>query len=149
MSGAASAGARLATIAAMAAAVFGLIRLFAHERAPADDGVRRMAAAWNGEIAFGAAYAALDPSREEGARAAPVFDPADDFGGLPRTPGFEDVAAHCSACHSLALVMQQRQNAAGWSAVIDRMITRQGMPEPDPATRAALTAYLAREYGRR
>ena len=132
----------------MAAAVSGLMVLFADRRAPADDAVRRMAAAWNGEIAFGAPYAALDPARVGETAAGAGFDPSDDYGGLPRSPGFEDVAAHCSACHSLALVMQQRQNERGWNVVIDRMIAPQGMPEPETPTRAVLIAYLTREYGR-
>ncbi|MFN3958993.1 MAG: hypothetical protein ACK4NP_03675 [Parvularculaceae bacterium] len=108
-----------------------------------------MAEAWDGAIRFGAPYAALDPSRA-GDEAAPAaaFNPADEYWGLPRTPGHEEVAGWCGACHSLALVMQQRQNAAGWEAVIERMVARQGMPDPGPSTRAMITDYLAREFGR-
>jgi hypothetical protein len=148
---------RAAMIAGMAGAVFGLMRLFAEDRparilaqdAPAGEAVLAMAAAWNGNIRFGAAYAALDPARVDfDAAQGRGFDPADDYWGLPRTPGYEEIAARCSACHSLALVMQQRQTKAGWAAVIDRMVARQGMAAPEPQVRSAVIAYLVREYGR-
>lgn len=145
---------RAGMVAGMALMVAGLVRLFADDGAPGpatteDAAVSAMAAAWNGAISFGAPYAALDPSRA-GDAAAPAagFNPADDYWGLPRTPGYEEVAGWCGACHSLALVMQQRQNKAGWTAVIDRMVARQGMPDPGAAPRAELAAYLSREYGR-
>lgn len=150
---------RAAMIAGMTGLVAGLVRLFAdgpapyagtaEAPAPAGDDVLAMAAAWDGDIRYGAAYPALDPLRlDQDAAPAAGFAPSDEYWGLPRTSGHEDVAARCSACHSIALVMQQRQNAAGWTAVIDRMVARQGMPEPDASARASMIAYLAGEFGR-
>lgn len=157
MSGAGAYLPRAVMITGMAATVAGLMNLFAVERparlnapsAPASDAVLAMAAAWDGTIQYGPSYAALDPSRADfDAGQSADFDPSDDYWGLPRTAGFEEVAARCGACHSLALVMQQRQNAAGWTTVIDRMIARQGMPAPDAPARASVVAYLTREFGR-
>ncbi len=146
---------RAVMIAGMAAVVTGLMRLFTNDpasfraAAPVEDHVLAMAAAWDGTIRFGPSYPALDPSRADfDAAPSADFDPSDEYWGLPRAPGYEEIAFRCSACHSIALVMQQRQNAAGWTAVIDRMVARQGMPEPDASARASMIAYLAGEFGR-
>jgi len=156
VTGAGAIARRACVIAVMTMTVVALMRLFtvgpvvpASSVATEVDAVQRMASAWDGAIRFGAPYAALDPSRA-GDDAAPAagFNPADDYWGLPRTPGFDDVAGWCGACHSLALVMQQRQTADGWTTVIERMVARQGMPDPGGRTRADLAAYLAREFGR-
>lgn len=109
--------------------------------------IAAMADAWSGAIAFGNAYAALTPlattqNAEESAR----FNPDDDYWGLPHSEGFETVAALCGACHSLAIVMQQRQTEAGWNYLFDWMIEKQGMAEPDPEMRAEIIAYLSREF---
>ncbi|HBK91163.1 MAG TPA: hypothetical protein DDZ68_05790 [Parvularcula sp.] len=145
-------------IAGMAVLVAGLMQLFGSGAAPlaetaapapAKNDVLAMVAAWDGEIRYGAAYLALDPSRaDQGSVAAAGFDPSDEYWGLPRAAGYEDVAARCGACHSIALVMQQRQNAAGWASVLDRMVERQGMPEPDASARKRIIDYLAAEFGR-
>lgn len=106
-----------------------------------------MAATWSGAIAFGDAYAALAPlattqDAEERAR----FNPDDDYWGLPRSEGVETVAGLCGACHSLAIVMQQRQTEDGWNYLFDWMIEKQGMAKPDPEMRAEIIAYLSREF---
>lgn len=99
------------------------------------------------EIDFYPAYLALDPSApadDAGARAA--FNPADAYGGLPQTEGFDLVAGWCASCHSLRIVMQQRPTPARWDELLDWMVEKQGMAEPDPETRAAIRAYLARHF---
>ncbi|MEO1241187.1 MAG: hypothetical protein AAFX54_04710 [Pseudomonadota bacterium] len=109
--------------------------------------IAAMAHTWTGSIAFSDAYAALTPlattqDAEESAR----FNPDDDYWGLPRSEGVETVAALCGACHSLAIVMQQRQTQDGWNYLFDWMIEKQGMAAPDPEMRAEIIAYLSREF---
>ncbi len=111
------------------------------------DRIATMADAWSAPIVFGDAYAALAPlaatqNAADGAR----FNPADDYWGLPRSEGVETVAALCGACHSLAIVMQQRQTDDGWNYLFDWMIEKQGMAPPDPEMRAEIIAYLSREF---
>jgi mono/diheme cytochrome c family protein len=63
--------------------------------------------------------------------------------------GRDLVAAHCATCHSLDYIFM---NAAvldrqGWEKTVDKMIKVMGAPiKPDDA--AAITAYLARHYGK-
>ncbi len=114
--------------------------------------VAAMAQAWNGEIAFENTYAALNPYENPegagtGATLASDFNPNDEFWGLPRNPGYEEVAYNCASCHSLQLVMQQRRNAARWDELIDWMITQQGMPAPPANERAKIVSYLSKTYG--
>lgn len=109
--------------------------------------IAAMADNWSGSIVFGDAYAALTPltttqDGEESAR----FNPDDDYWGLPRSEGVETVAGLCGACHSLAIVMQQRQTEDGWNYLFDWMIEKQGMAEPAREMRVEIIAYLSREF---
>jgi len=155
--------ARIASIAVMALIVKGLMSLFSapppaeHHapapqietaQAPVADPVAAMADAYKGEIDYAPAYPALDPFRAIGAeRRETPFNPADDYWGLPRSDGFETVAAYCSACHSLEIVMQQRQTRDGWDYLLTWMAEKQGMAPPPPETRAEILDYLTREFG--
>lgn len=61
-------------------------------------------------------------------------------------PGAELVRAHCTACHSLRLVTQNRGDADHWRRVIAWMQATQGLrqiPEPELDR---LVAYLATRY---
>jgi hypothetical protein len=44
--------------------------------------------------------------------------------GIPLPPGKDVglVVSRCIICHSLEMVAQQRQDLAGWQAIVDRMI---------------------------
>lgn len=114
--------------------------------------VAEMAEQWNGEVQFDVSYDALNPYASgadagAGQAVATDFDPNDEFWGLPRNPGYEEVAYNCAACHSLQLVMQQRRSAARWNETIDWMIAQQGMPAPPGNERERIVAYLSRTYG--
>ncbi|MEZ5995582.1 MAG: hypothetical protein R3C25_07485 [Hyphomonadaceae bacterium] len=113
--------------------------------------VEEMAANWSGEVRFEASYDALNPdaapAAEGQASASGVFDPNDEYWGLPRNQGYEDVAAYCSACHSLQLVMQQNRSERRWNELLDWMISQQGMPAPPAEDRQRLVAYLTRNFG--
>ncbi len=72
---------------------------------------------------------------------------AADLVDLPPGPGREAAFYTCSACHSFALVTQQRQTRQGWEELIDWMIAEQGMHPPDPETRALIVGYLSENFG--
>jgi hypothetical protein len=115
--------------------------------------VTAMAANWSGQMQYETTYDALAPDAAAPATDAAAgqtpagFNPNDDYFGLPRNPGYEDVSAYCSACHSLQLVMQQNKHQRGWNQTIDLMVARHGMPAPPAADRQRIVDYLARNFG--
>jgi len=74
---------------------------------------------------------------------------ASGLAALAEGEGRESVYAHCSGCHSIRLVTQQRMSRARWDSLLDWMVDKQGMPAPDAQTREAILAYLAEHYGPR
>jgi hypothetical protein len=60
--------------------------------------------------------------------------------------GWTLVYAHCSACHSLRLVVQQRGDRDTWRRLIRWMQETQNLWEFEPAVEAAILDYLARNY---
>lgn len=98
-------------------------------------------------VDFLPAYFALDPAAPvDAAGAHAVFNPADPYGGLPQTGGYDLVASYCSACHSLRVVMAQGLTKERWDRLLVWMVERQGMPEPEPADRQAILDYLAANF---
>jgi cytochrome c len=82
------------------------------------------------------------------ASAAPAA-PAVDFGpDWPAGPGQLETGTQCNACHSLALVKQQKLTRDRWDQLLSWMVSEQGMPEPDPARRELMLEYLATHFGR-
>lgn len=69
-----------------------------------------------------------------------------ELGGLPDAPGAEDTFYLCSACHSIALVKQQRLSDERWDYLWNWMIKEQGMPEQDEETREAILDYLKKHF---
>ncbi len=112
--------------------------------------VSAMADEWRGAVDYSPAYAALSPYAEittEGAFVA--FDPADDYWGLPREAGVETVSAYCSACHTMQIVMTQRQSREGWDYLLTWMVEKQGMSPPAKDTREEILDYLSNALGER
>lgn len=149
--------ARAVTLAGMAFVVTVLMRLTETTPAPthagnyaaAENTEPAMNETWSGEINYAPAYAALNPYDEaQEASVSSAFDPADDYWGLPRSEGVETVSAYCASCHSLQIVMQQRQSRDGWDYLLGWMVEKQGMAAPAPETRAEILDYLTREFGR-
>ena len=100
------------------------------------------------QINYAPAYSALDPLLNVDTNTSAVlFDPQDDYWGLPRSNGFEETAAYCTACHSLRIVMQQQQTRDGWDYLLTWMSEKQGMAKPYPDDRELLLDYLTREFG--
>ena len=56
-----------------------------------------------------------------------------DLGGLPEAPGAEETFHLCSACHSVALVKQQRLSDERWDYLWNWMVEEQERGRPGPA----------------
>ena len=69
-----------------------------------------------------------------------------DDGPLAEAPGRDLVAAHCGACHSLALVTQNRGDAAHWTKLIRWMQAEHNLWDLG-AAEDDIVAYLAGQYG--
>lgn len=80
--------------------------------------------------------------------AAVAAAPAPDFGpGWPAGPGQVETGQICNACHSLAIVTQQRLSRADWDELLDWMVEEQGMAAQPPDQRALVLDYLATHFG--
>lgn len=69
-----------------------------------------------------------------------------ELAGLPDAPGAEETFYLCSACHSIALVKQQRLSDKRWDYLWNWMIEEQDMPEQDEETRKAVLGYLKKYF---
>lgn len=96
---------------------------------------------------FDFTFNALDPAFELSQSAESLFDPSDDYWGLPREEGYEAVSAYCGSCHSLAIVMQQRASPVRWSELLDWMVEKQGMVPLRAEDERTVHAYLSRHFG--
>ena len=77
-----------------------------------------------------------------GAQEGPALDPAT---GLVEAPGKALVQAHCGACHSLALVTQNRGDEKHWTKLIRWMQAEHNLWDLGPAE-ADILAYLSTHY---
>lgn len=66
--------------------------------------------------------------------------------GLRIAPGWEQVRAHCGACHSHALVTQQRADRQTWLDMIRWMQASQNLWQFQPEIEAQILDYLAANY---
>ena len=64
---------------------------------------------------------------------------------LPEGEGRELVEFHCSICHDLVLVRQQRLSAGVWNEILDRMKTFGAVF--DAEQRARIFEYLSKNLG--
>jgi hypothetical protein len=71
--------------------------------------------------------------------------PAAQGGPLPPGKHAELVIGRCVICHSLEVVTQQRQDRAGWEAIVDRMIVY-GAPIA-PEEKDPILEYLVTHFG--
>jgi hypothetical protein len=65
---------------------------------------------------------------------------------LVRAEGWETVAAHCTACHSEELIIQQRADKETWKQIIRWMQDTQGLWTLEPPIEETILTYLARHY---
>jgi len=75
---------------------------------------------------------------------APSGDP--DYDGLPPGPGMEDTYYQCGACHSTAIIRQQRLTDARWDYLWGWMVEEQGMQDAEPEVRDAILIYLKTHF---
>ena len=66
--------------------------------------------------------------------------------GLRIAPGWQHVRAHCGACHSHALVTQQRADRQTWLDMIRWMQASQNLWQFSPDIEAQILDYLAENY---
>ena len=111
--------------------------------------VAAMAASWPKTPDYRISFAPLSPARAQTADAGSYasFDPDDEYWGLPRSAGHEDVALYCSACHTLEIVMQQRATEARWLYMLDWMVEEQNMPPLSDSDKAVVLGYLSENFG--
>lgn len=69
-----------------------------------------------------------------------------EFDGLIDGPGAEETFYMCSACHSIALVKQQRLSDARWDYLWKWMIEEQGMADGGEELRETILNYLKEHY---
>jgi len=136
-------------VSALALAAFVTLHLAADSGGTTKDTEKfaAMAQRYSGKIIYGPVYNVLSPETLlQGAEFKARFDPGDDFWGLPRTDGYDRIAAYCTGCHSLQIVMQQDTDESGWDTFLKWMIAKQGMPAPDPEDYQAMITYLAKHF---
>ena len=67
--------------------------------------------------------------------------------GLVKQPGWEDVRAHCGACHSYSLVTNQRGSRGTWRDMIRWMQRTQNLWDLPVESETRILDYLAENYG--
>lgn len=87
-----------------------------------------------------AALRAPDEAKTEG----PAPNP--EFGDLPDAPGAEETFYQCTACHSTAIIRQQRVTDARWDDLWTWMVEEQGMIDPEPAEKDVILTYLKTHF---
>ncbi len=70
----------------------------------------------------------------------------DESSGLIKSPGWEQVRAHCGGCHSHALVTSQRADRQTWLDIIRWMQATQNLWQFQADTEAEILDYLAANY---
>lgn len=86
------------------------------------------------------------PAQPVPTTAAADGTPDPELGGLPSGPGAEATYYQCIACHSTAIIKQQRVTDARWDYLWHWMVEEQGMIEPDEETKDAILAYLKEHF---
>lgn len=69
-----------------------------------------------------------------------------ELGNLPVGPGAESTYYQCVACHSTAIVRQQRLTDERWDYIWTWMIEEQGMYEPEPEVTQEILTYLKTHF---
>ena len=72
--------------------------------------------------------------------------PNPELGDLPDGPGAEETYYQCVACHSTAIIRQQRVTDARWDYLWNWMVEAQGMVEPDDETKDVILGYLKQHF---
>ncbi|MBM3600624.1 MAG: hypothetical protein FJX35_20675 [Alphaproteobacteria bacterium] len=107
--------------------------------------------AWAAAFCVVAALSAgLPTDPETRAASAPAkTDEADEDSPevMPEGQGRDETFYACVGCHSTMLIRRQGMTEAQWSATLDFMTERHGMPKLEEPDRTLVLNYLARTYG--
>ena len=90
--------------------------------------------------------AAGQPQLTTATQAAEHGIPNPELGNLPNGPGAEETYYQCVACHSTAIIRQQRVTDARWDYLWEWMVEAQGMVEPDEETKSVILGYLKQNF---
>ena len=71
----------------------------------------------------------------------------DEYFGLPKNTGREEVLAYCGACHSMKLVVQQGLTRQVWAELLVWMYEEQEMDPLEPEEEKLVLDYLAEHLG--
>ncbi len=77
---------------------------------------------------------------------APAAELDTELGNLPVGPGAEETYYQCIACHSTAIIRQQRLSDERWDYLWTWMVKDQGMYEPDEETKDVILTYLKTHF---
>ncbi|UTW54632.1 hypothetical protein [Kordiimonas sp. SCSIO 12610] len=112
--------------------------------------IRENAETWPKTPQYENQFNALTPSIKVSALTATLFNPNDEYWGLPREEdaSHELIDIYCSGCHSLSIVMQQRSTYDGWQDLLTWMEKKQGMPPLPEEDKKRVIAYLAKHFPR-
>jgi cytochrome c len=76
-----------------------------------------------------------------------AYEPSDEWQGLPPGDGRETLCLNCIACHSTAVIQQQRLNRRVWNDVLQRMLEDMGWSAPSDDDYALILDYLVEHFG--
>lgn len=98
--------------------------------------------------AFGQTYDPMRPGQPVPAspQTAAEVAPNPEFDNLPDAPGVEDTYYMCTACHSTAIIKQQRLSDARWDYLWQWMIEDQGMADPGEELKKTILDYLKQHF---
>lgn len=82
------------------------------------------------------------------APAGAQWDPGDEWEGLPEGEGREELFYNCIACHSTAIIQQQRLDRRTWNEVLVWMVDDMGMPQMPEEEHELVLDYLVEHFGR-
>ena len=88
----------------------------------------------------------LTPLAPGPATTTPEAEPNPDFGDLPDGVGADETFYQCIACHSTAIIRQQRLSDARWDYLWTWMVEEQGMYEPDDEIKEEILTYLKTHF---
>lgn len=110
--------------------------------------VAEHAKTWPKDPSYDADFNALDPSYKIASLSNSMFNPADDYWGLPRDDkgAYELVDAYCTACHSASIVMQQRATPERWKELFVWMEEKQGMAKIPNEDEALILEYIGTHF---
>lgn len=91
--------------------------------------------------------AAAQPQDADAATVVARGEPNPELDGLPDGPGAEETYYQCVACHSTAIIKQQRVTPARWDYLWQWMVDDQGMVDTDEETKALILTYLKQNFG--